>query len=573
MIVNGQKLTEKEIRAMLRMDEGLQLLKGQWVEISHQKLEDLLSRMKEQERDVTLREALAISAGLPGQRKNPQEEIAVENASWLNEMLVQLRQPSSIPEKKLPKSLHADLRPYQKEGVSWLQKLGAYGFGACLADDMGLGKTLQVLSYLEEIRNRNPQAKVLLIAPASLVGNWENEIRKFAPEMDYQILHGKSAAQLEDEMEEKFLNITTYGMSMRLESLQKQEWDILILDEAQAIKNPRTKQTRTVKNIHARQRIALTGTPVENDLVNLWSLFDFLDPGLLGTFGEFKRFAASLEKHPENYGRLKNMVAPFLLRRLKTDKTITKDLPDKTEKTEYIPLSKKQTALYRKEVERLEKKITESEGIERKGLVLSSLTKLKQICNHPDQFLGQHGFSLHESGKLERLKELCETISSRHECVLVFTQYREIMEDLDAVLHEYFGRPGLMIHGGTPVSKRTKLVEQFNAQDEYIPYMILSLKAAGTGLNLTAASHVIHFDRWWNPAVENQATDRAYRIGQTKNVVVHKFVCKGTLEEKIEELIESKKELAEKVVGQGQGTWLTEMSNDQLLSMLRLEGR
>lgn len=314
----------------------------------------------------------------------------------------------------------------------------------------------------------------------------------------------------------------------------------------------------------------MTGTPIENDLTNLWSLFDFLNKGLLGSSSEFRDYSKGLSQHPEGYARLKNMIAPFMLRRIKTDKTIISDLPDKLEQVDYVTISKKQRVLYCKQVADLETRLQKAEGIERRGLVLASLMKLKQICNHPDQYLGQQAYSEKDSGKFELLRSLCETIYEKRERVLIFTQFKEITEYLNEFLTEIFHAKGYVLHGGTPVAKRNEIVEEFQGE-RYVPYIVLSVRAGGTGLNLTNASHVIHFDRWWNPAVENQATDRAYRIGQKKNVMVHKFVCRGTIEEKIDEMISSKLELAQNVIGSGGENWITEMSNEELLSALRLE--
>ena len=358
-------------------------------------------------------------------------------------------------------------------------------------------------------------------------------------------------------------------MAARIKELQAIRWDCLILDEAQAIKNPGTKQTKGIKQLSANMRIAMTGTPIENDLTNLWSLFDFLNKGLMGTSQEFHEFSKSLNEHPEGYVRLKTMISPFMLRRVKTDKSIISDLPEKIELVDYAPLSKKQVVLYRKVILDLENKLAEAEGIERCGLVLTSIMKLKQICNHPDQYMGQQTFALEDSGKFAMLKEICETIYEKRERVLIFTQFKEITEYLGDFLKSIFKTEGYVLHGGTPVKKRSEIVEAFQGE-KYIPYIVLSVKAGGTGLNLTKANHVIHFDRWWNPAVENQATDRAFRIGQEKNVMVHKLVCTGTIEEKIDAMINSKKELAENVIGSGGEKWITELSNEELMSMLRL---
>ena len=490
----------------------------------------------------------------------------------MKEFLKTLRSPDKIKKEPLPSSFCGELRHYQSSGRSWLLQMNKIGFGACLADDMGLGKTVQILAFLESLRKEKPDAKVLLVVPASLLGNWKKEGAKFTPEMTVDILYGKKADTLSEQFKESsaFFTITTYRMACTIQSLYEREWDCIILDEAQAIKNPLTKQTKQLKTLKSRMKIALTGTPIENDLFNLWSIFDFLNKGLLGSSDEFRKFCRSLQDHPEGYAKLKNMIAPFMLRRVKTDKRIISDLPEKLEQPDYIELSKKQTVLYRKLLAETEDALLESTGIQRKGLILSLLLHLKQICNHPDQYLGQDEFDPMQSGKFEMLREICQTIYEKRERVLVFTQFKEMTGHLDKFLEQIFHCKGGVIHGGVSVNERSELVNRFQSE-EYMPYMVLSVRAGGTGLNLTKANHVIHFDRWWNPSVENQATDRAFRIGQDKNVMVHKFICQGTVEEKIDALINSKRELAENVIGSGGESWITEMSNDELLSMLRLE--
>ena len=547
-------------------------MKGKWIEVDHERLRKLLAQMENGEEDITLMEALRMEMGTAGTDKTADVGALVTNGKWLAGLLQNLRNPGKIRKTAVPKTMHATLRPYQQNGYTWLSYMDKLGFGACLADDMGLGKTVQVLAYLEKLRKTKKGARVLLVVPASLLGNWQKEAEKFVPSMDYRILHGKSAAVLGKEFaeEDDFLTITTYGMSSRIKELQDVQWDCIILDEAQAIKNPLTKQTKEIKKLDGRMRIAMTGTPIENDLTNLWSLFDFLNKGLMGTSKEFHEFCRHLKESPEQYTKLRTMVTPFMLRRLKTDKTIIKDLPEKLEMIDYTDMSKRQVVLYRKTVADMEERIRESEGIERKGIVLATIIKLKQICNHPDQYLGQQAFSEADSGKFAMLREICETIYEKRERVLVFTQFKEITEYLAAFLEEIFHSEGYVLHGGTPVKKRSQIVEEFQS-DRYVPFIVLSVKAGGTGLNLTKANHVIHFDRWWNPAVENQATDRAFRIGQTKNVMVHKLVCKGTIEEKIDAMIESKKELAENVIGSGGESWITELGNEELMKLLRLE--
>ncbi len=572
LTVDGVPLSRQEVEELLAQTEGLAFLKGKWVEVSHARLKRLLEEMDAYRGEVTLMEALRMGVMDKSEEESVDVGPIVTNGAWLGEILKKLKNPGAIRSARVPKTVHAELRPYQKSGFTWLNYMRELGFGACLADDMGLGKTLQVLTFLEKLRSENKKARVLLIVPASLLGNWQKEAEKFVPSMPLYVLHGGNAAAYGQAVRERteFLMITTYGMAARIGELAEVLWDCLILDEAQAIKNPGTKQTRQIKKIRAKMKIAMTGTPIENELANLWSLFDFLDKGLLGGSDEFRSYCKRLQTNPEGYARLKGMIAPFMLRRLKTDKTIISDLPEKLEQVDYVDVSKKQAVLYRKYVAELAEKLEECEGLQRRGLILASLTKLKQICNHPDQYLGQDAYIAQESGKFEFLREICETIAEKRERVLVFTQFKEIVDYLDRFLESVFHAKGFVLHGGTPVAQRSKIVEEFQGE-QYVPYIVLSVRAGGTGLNLTNASHVIHFDRWWNPAVENQATDRAYRIGQKKNVIVHKLVCRGTIEEKIDEMISAKKELAENVVGSGGENWITEMSNEELMNILRLE--
>ncbi|MDE7245838.1 MAG: DEAD/DEAH box helicase [Oscillospiraceae bacterium] len=568
LTADGVPLSAEDIRQLLAQTEGLALLKGKWVEVDHTRLQALLAEMHGLPDTITLMEAMRLGM----EPEKPDVGPLVTNGAWLSALLANLKKPESIRSAALPGSFCAQLRPYQENGFTWLDYLDGLGFGACLADDMGLGKTVQVLAYLEKLRTVKKNARALLIVPASLLGNWRKETERFAPALPYQILHGKKAAALEKQLAENdvFLTITTYGLAMRLRPLQERQWDCVILDEAQAIKNPLTKQTREIKKLPAQMRIAITGTPIENDLTNLWSLFDFLNKGLLGTSQEFRRYCAGLNDNPEGYARLKEAVSPFLLRRVKTDQRVIADLPEKLEMVDRVALTKKQAVLYRKAVADAEKRLLETDGIERKGAVLGLILKLKQICNHPDQYLGQTAFAAKDSGKFDMLRELCETIREKRERVLVFTQFREITAPLAAFLTEVFRAEGYVLHGGTRIARRSEIVEAFQGE-RYVPFVVLSVKAGGTGLNLTNANHVIHFDRWWNPAVENQATDRAYRIGQTKNVMVHKLVCEGTVEEKIDAMIESKRELAENVIGAGSEKWLTELNNDELMQLLRLD--
>jgi SNF2 family DNA or RNA helicase len=444
---------------------------------------------------------------------------------------------------------------------------------------MGLGKTIQVLSLLLVLKRQNtatPQPS-LLVAPASLLANWASEMERFAPGLKPLVAHPSAlpAVELQALNSERLrgidLVITSYGTLLRLPWMAEVPWRLAVLDEAQAIKNPDAKQTRAVKQLKAEARLALTGTPVENRLGDLWSIFDFVNPGLLGTAKDFTRFAKRLADQPNgSYGPLRELVRPYILRRLKTDRTVIADLPDKTEMKAFCPLSRRQAALYQQAVRELAGQLADVSGIQRRGLVLSYLVRFKQICNHPSQWLGDGEWAEDDSGKWARLRDIAEVIAARQEKLLVFTQFREVIAPLASFLASVFQRPGLVLHGETEVKKRKELVRQFQ-NDESIGFFVLSLKAGGTGLNLTAASHVVHFDRWWNPAVENQATDRAFRIGQTKNVLVHKFVCRGTVEEKIDQLIDSKRHLSQELLEGGAALLLTEMKDDELLKLVALD--
>ena len=496
---------------------------------------------------------------------------------WLADTLRTLRTPDGIGGDPGP-FLKGTLRPYQKAGVQWLHLLSGLGLGACLADDMGLGKTIQVLSLLLIQRQERPERRPsLLVAPASLLANWAGEIDRFAPDLTAKILHPSVLAAdrlrglTPEDLAGTDLAITSYGTLLRLPMLAEAEWELVILDEAQAIKNPGAKQTKAAKALKAKGRIALTGTPVENHLGDLWSIFDAINPGLLGTARQFTSYTKGLSERPHNpYGPLRELVRPYILRRMKTDKAVIADLPDKTEVKAYCLLSRKQAALYGQTVSDLARALNEAEGIQRKGIVLATLMRLKQICNHPSQWLNDGGWAEADSGKLARLREIAETIAGRQEKMLVFTQFREMTQPLAAFLGGVFGRSGLVLHGETAVKDRKALVQRFQ-DDETVPFFVLSLKAGGSGLTLTAASHVVHFDRWWNPAVENQATDRAFRIGQKRNVLVHKFVCRGTIEEKIDALIESKRSLADDVLSGSGEINLTEMKDDELLRLVALD--
>ena len=570
-------ITEEELRTFLQMAEGLIQYKGKWVEVDRKKIEAILAAFDQVKNlsgkgAMTLSEAmrLEVSMGKLMDNRGDETEIAVSNGQWLKSLKDRLLHPEAIEKIPTAETFLAKLRGYQEVGYRWLYQMDRFGFGACLADDMGLGKTVQIIAYLEALRAEG-KGPVLLILPASLIGNWQTELQRFAPAMPCRILHpsgGKGPDPLDGD---DFLYITTYGMAGRLEQLKDRRWDCLILDEAQGIKNPGTRQTKAVKAIPARMRIAMTGTPIENRLGDLWSLFDFLNQGLLGTAKEFTGFTKELQSDDLGYAKLRHMIQPFILRRLKTDKTIINDLPDKLEMNAYTTLTKRQIALYKELLREIENKLAAAEGISRKGVVLAGIMKFKQICNHPDQYLGKDEFKPEYSGKFEQLKEICETIHEKRERVLVFTQFKEMTKPLSEFLRGIFGKDGLVLHGETPVKKRKEMVDQFNGES-YVPFMVLSLKAGGVGLNLTAANHVIHFDRWWNPAVENQATDRAFRIGQTKHVMVHKFVTKGTIEEKIDAMINDKQQLSRDILSVGGEAWITEYNNEELMELFALGG-
>ncbi|MFH1438267.1 MAG: DEAD/DEAH box helicase [Pseudomonadota bacterium] len=590
LAVDGKALSPKEIEELLASTEGLALIRGKWVEVDRGKLGEVLEQWREvQERaragGVSFGEAMRMLAGVQldghetgGAGDAGPEWSEVIAGKWLSSRLDAVRSPLLRSEIDANAGLRAELRPYQKLGVQWLWTLRGLELGGCLADDMGLGKTIQVLAVFSLSLRKREKGTDLLVVPASIIDNWRQEIERFAPELKTLIAHPSQIPSTElkklpaKKVEAHDAVITTYGTVMRTDWMKKHPWRSVILDEAQAIKNPGAKQTRAVKALKSKWRAALTGTPVENRLGDLWSIFDFLNPGLLGSARAFGGLCKSMESGRQGgYAPLRRLVRPYILRRLKTDKSVIADLPDKTEVNAYCLLSRRQAALYRQSVDEMKKAIEEPGGIERRGVVLAFLMRFKQICNHPSQWLGDGGYEPADSGKLARLRELCEPIAARQDKVLVFTQFREMTGPLAGFLAQVFGRSGLVLHGGTPVRKRHGLVTSFQ-EDDRAPFMVLSLKAGGTGLNLTAASHVIHFDRWWNPAVENQATDRAFRIGQKKNVLVHKFVCRGTVEERIDELIAGKKKLAGEILsGGGAESALTEMSNEELIAMVSLD--
>jgi non-specific serine/threonine protein kinase len=594
LALGDEELSDEEWRQILASEEGLAYVRGQWIEVDQEKLAEALEHWKQVEaavgqKGLSFIEGMRLLAGAPadldatdGAADDDRQWSFVRAGEWLSNILEGLRKPDQLAPSQCSESFRGTLRPYQETGHKWLRFLTGLGLGACLADDMGLGKTIQVLSLLVALKEETPppEKPALLVLPASLLANWKAEMERFAPTLEACFVHPSETdrASLDamgkaprKALAKADLALTTYQMLLRQRWLLDVPWHLVILDEAQAIKNPSARQTRAVKQLKADARIALTGTPLENRLSDLWSLFDFLCPGLLGSAARFKTFVKALEERDhDRYAPLRSLVLPYVLRRLKTDKRIIADLPDKTEVKAFCGLAKKQAAIYAKSVGALARALEGLEGMNRRGLVLSYLMRLKQICNHPSHFLGDGEYDPAHSGKFQRLRAICEEIGARQEKLLVFTQFREITDPLAAFLAEVFGRPGLILHGGTAVKKRKALIDAFQ-QDDGPPFFVLSLKAGGTGLNLTAASHVVHFDRWWNPAVENQATDRAFRIGQHRNVVVHKFICRGTVEEKIDALIDEKTELADGILKDGAEARLTEMSNDELLKVVALD--
>ena len=594
--MGGEKLTPEELARILASEAPLISLKGQWVEIDRAKLREALAKWQQaaaaSANGIPFHIGLRMLSGMS--RVAGEAEELTASGEWtafaagekVAELLAKLRDPARHFTDVTPvPGLRGTLRHYQRTGVNWMHFLSGMGLGACLADDMGLGKTIQVIALLLLRRavRKDPRPS-LLVVPASLLGNWRRELENFAPDMEFLIAHRSSldaagmqklSAGTHRSLTRNTVIITTYTMLGKLDAFSTINWDLAALDEAQAIKNAGTGQARAVKKLHAAFRLTLTGTPVENRLADLWSLFDFINPGLLGGPQDFASSTARMAKSTAGFAPLRRLVQPYILRRMKTDPGVAPDLPDKTEVTAFCHLSKRQATLYQRAVTAMAKELSSAEdGIQRQGVVLASLMRLKQICNHPSQFSGDANYVPEESGKFDRLRELALHISDRQEKVLVFTQFREMTAPLADYLATIFGQPGIVLHGGTAVGKRQDLVARFQ-EPGGPPFFVISVKAGGTGLTLTAASHVIHFDRWWNPAVEDQATDRAFRIGQTKNVLVHKFVCEGTLEEKIDELIRDKKALAADILGTGDGAarTLTEMNDDDLLKFVSLDLR
>ena len=576
LAVGDDTLTEEEIAALAATKAPLVRLRGQWVAVDPEQLRRGLEFLTRQPAgQATAGEILRLAAAHPDDGDAPLPVTAVHADGWLGELL-DGSVPRQLREVPVPAHFQASLRPYQERGLAWLAFLSSLGLGACLADDMGLGKTVQLLALEAVHRAGNPgDPPTLLLCPMSLVGNWEREAARFTPGLRVYAHHGRDRLRgepLRDRLAQSDLMVTTYATATRdIDELAGYQWRRVVLDEAQAIKNSLSQSARAVRRLNAGHRVALTGTPVENRLAELWSIMDFLNPGMLGSAEMFRsRYAIPVERHgltgPAQ--RLRTVTRPYVLRRLKTDPAIISDLPEKIEIKQYCRLTAEQASLYQSVVDDMMDKIENSEGIKRRGNVLAAMAKLKQVCNHPALLLHDRSAVGSRSGKVIRLEEICEEILAEGDKALCFTQFTEFAEMLLPHLSVRFGTDIAYLHGGTPKKRRDELVASFQSGDGP-PLFLLSLKAGGTGLNLTAANHVIHLDRWWNPAVENQATDRAFRIGQHRNVQVRKFICTGTLEEKIDEMIEEKKALADLVIRDGEG-WLTELSTRDLREVFAL---
>lgn len=578
--VGDKTLTKKEFQNLLAQKSPIVEIDGQWLALQPADVkaaQDILNQA-ENNINLTVEDALRLSSGT-GETIAKLPVIAFESSGALADLINSINDNQKINILPPPKDFKGTLRPYQQAGFSWLYFLEKWNLGACLADDMGLGKTVQLIAFLLTLKEQDLLTKPsLIVCPTSVLNNWEREIEKFAPSLKTIIHHGEQRSKEKvflKEAKKVDVIITSFALIYRdFDTLNMVEWQGVILDEAQNIKNPQAKQTQAVQELKSEFRIALTGTPVENRLSELWSILQFLNPNYLGTQQFFqRRFTIPIEKYGDKHSleTLRSLVQPFILRRLKTDKNIIQDLPEKQEMIVYCGLSSEQAKLYQNLVEESLAKINESQGIKRHGLVLTLLMKLKQVCNHPAHFLKEEKLDFSpRSGKLLRLEEMLEEVVAEGDHSLIFTQFAEWGNLLQPYLKQKLGVEVLFLSGSTKIEKRQEMVDRFQNDPQGPPIFILSLKAGGTGLNLTKANHVFHYDRWWNPAVENQATDRAFRIGQKQNVQVHKFVCSGTLEEKINDILESKKLLAEQTINMAED-WLTDLDTDQLRNLLVLE--
>ncbi len=572
--IGGQVVTEQEWRELINAKTPLVQIRGQWIELDRDKMKQMLEfweKEAQEKQEIELMDMIKMSS-------ESEDAIEFDHDEALSEMLTRLYEKRKFEHIEIPSTFNGLLRSYQRRGVSWLQYLEGLGLNPCLADDMGLGKTIQVIARMVHEKDTENFQPTLLIAPTSVLGNWEKEVERFAPHLSVHLHHGISRIRHEEEFKQECLRhdmvLTSFALIRKDSKLfLSMDWKRIVVDEAQNIKNPKSAQTKAILKLKARHRLALTGTPIENRLLDLWSIFNFLNPGYLGTTTQFRKtFEMPIQKENDlvKSKTLKKLIEPFMLRRVKTDREIIKDLPDKVEQKIFCNLTKEQASLYEAVVRDVDEQIETSEGIQRKGLILSTLMKLKQICNHPMQFLQDNSeFTKERSHKLQRLSEMIEEVLENGESLLIFSQFKEIGNALVKYIRSTFHCNTYYIHGGTTRAKRQQMIDEFQDSETEPSVFILSLKAGGVGITLTKANHVFHFDRWWNPAVEDQATDRAFRIGQKKNVFVHKYIAIGTLEEKIDTMIEDKKRLSSLIVGADE-SWLTELDNESFKKLIKL---
>jgi len=572
--LGNELMSLNELSELAKMKSALVQIRGQWTYLDQKQIQECIQYLKKQKNDtLTVAELVKVSLD----NKYGQVEIGkIEVSGWVEKLLNGLNEKNGYQKLEQPKEFTGILRDYQQNGYSWMTFLKQWGFGACLADDMGLGKTIQTLALIQNEAEAGERRPVLLICPTTVINNWRKETERFTPGLAVLVHHGigrKKTEAFVETLEGTAIVVSSFGLLYRdLESLKKIEWAGIIIDEAQNIKNPQTRQAKAVQALKADYRIALTGTPVENHVGDLWSIMEFLNPGMLGSQQQFKeRFHKPITLYKDEGAALslRRIVSPFILRRLKTDKSIIKDLPDKIESKEYCTLTKEQVTLYKAVADEVQREVEKAEGITRKGLILAALTRLKQVCNHPAQYFQDNSVLFGRSGKLQRTLELLSEIYENGEYTLIFTQYFEMGKILQEVIQEHFGKEAYFLHGAIAKKKRDEMIERFQNSENAPFFFILSLKAGGTGITLTRANNVIHYDRWWNPAVEKQATDRAFRIGQLQNVQVHKLIVSGTLEEKIDELITSKEEIANQVISGGE-TILSELSDKDFRALITL---
>jgi SNF2 family DNA or RNA helicase len=575
VVLGGERLSNAELEELAALKMPLVRVRGQWVSLQEGDIENALALYEDtDEGEITVAEALQAETELTD--ADPGLPVVDRQFEGTLADLFDTDLEAWVDDAATPAGFDGQLRPYQKRGLGWMTYLEEVGFGGCLADDMGLGKTIQVLARLvKERANGQSPGPTLVVCPLSVVGTWRHEAHEFAPHLDTYVHHGTdraSGATLDAALADNDMTVTTYGVVRNdVDQLREQQFHRIVLDEAQKIKNTGAKRTQAVRSLAARHRLALTGTPVENRLSELWSIMEFCNPGLLGSETAFREtFAQPIERYGDEHtaDQLRRLIRPFILRRSKTDEQVIDDLPEKLESKEYCNLTEEQATLYKAATDELLGQVERASNMERRGKVLQLITALKAICNHPRQYHEDGSHLAGRSGKLARLEDLATEMLANDDRALIFTQYTSMAELIRQYLQDRLGRPVLYLHGGTPKQQRDEMVEDFQSPDGP-PFFVLSLRAGGTGLTLTAATHVVHYDRWWNPAVEDQATDRTYRIGQTDDVQVHKLICEGTVEEAIDQTIEQKRGLAEQVLTDGE-EWLTELSTDDLRDLVTL---